>query len=186
VADQWGNIVSATQTLGQEFGSRIMPQGTGIWLNNSLQYCTFEPRGNPMDAHAGQRKLSGDCPTIVMQNGRPLIAIGTPGGHTIGQTLPQMVLNLLDFGMDIQQAINAPRISFAEPNDLLVEDTISAETRAALQAKGHTLRLVSDGIGNAHGLTLLYDNTGQLVGFTGGFDERGDGAAMGIAVAMGI
>ena len=126
VADQWGNVVSATQTLGQEFGSRIMPPGTGIWLNNSLQYCTFEPKGNPMDAHPGQRKLSGDCPTIVMRNGRPLIAIGTPGGHTIGQTLPQMLMNLLDFGMDIQQAINAPRISFAEPDELLVEDTIPA------------------------------------------------------------
>jgi gamma-glutamyltranspeptidase/glutathione hydrolase len=53
VADRWGNIVCATQTLGNAFGSRIMPKGTGIWLNNSLAYCTFEPKGNPMDAHAG-------------------------------------------------------------------------------------------------------------------------------------
>ena len=68
-----------------------MPPGTGIWLNNSLQYCTFEPKGNPMDAHAGRRKLSGDCPTIVMKNGRPWAALGTPGGHTIGQTVPQIV-----------------------------------------------------------------------------------------------
>jgi gamma-glutamyltranspeptidase/glutathione hydrolase len=84
VADQWGNLVSATQTLGNTFGSRIMPEGTGIWLNNSLAYCRFEPKGNPMDAHAGRRKLSGDCPTIVMRDGRPWVAIGTPGGHTIG------------------------------------------------------------------------------------------------------
>ncbi len=53
VADADGNVVSATVTLGNLFGSRIMPEGTGIWLNNSLAYCTFEPAGNPMDAHPG-------------------------------------------------------------------------------------------------------------------------------------
>ncbi len=87
VADRWGNIVSATQTLGNAFGSRIMPEGTGVWLNNSLYYCTFEPKGNPMDAHAGHRKLSGDCPTIIFREGKPWVALGTPGGHTIGQTM---------------------------------------------------------------------------------------------------
>jgi gamma-glutamyltranspeptidase/glutathione hydrolase len=87
VADHWGNIVCATQTLGGAFGSRIMPEGTGIWLNNSLSFCTFEPKGNPMDAHAGHRKLSGDCPTIIMKDGKPWVAVGTPGGHTIGQFL---------------------------------------------------------------------------------------------------
>ena len=89
-----------------------MPRGTGIWLNDSLEFSTFEPKGNPMDAHAGRRKLSGDCPTIIMRNGRPWVALGTPGGHTIGQTVPQMVMNLVDFGMDVEQAIAAPRISF--------------------------------------------------------------------------
>jgi gamma-glutamyltranspeptidase/glutathione hydrolase len=103
IADKWGNLVSATQTLGNVFGSRIMPEGTGIWLNNSLAYCTFEPKGNPMDAHAGHHKLSGDCPTIIFKDANPWVAIGTPGGHTIGQTVPQMVMNLIDFGMDIQE-----------------------------------------------------------------------------------
>jgi hypothetical protein len=62
VADAAGNIATATQTLGNAFGSRIMPEGTGVWLNSSLAYCycTFEPKGNPMDARPGQRKLSGD------------------------------------------------------------------------------------------------------------------------------
>ena len=72
-----------------------------------------------MDAHAGRRKLSGDCPTIIMRNGLPWVALGTPGGHTIGQTVPQMAMNLVDFGMDVEQAIAAPRISFAEPDTLL-------------------------------------------------------------------
>ncbi len=103
VADSWGNMVSATQTLGNSFGSRIMAKGTGIWLNNSLAYSTFEPKGNPMDAFPGRHKLSGDCPTLILRDGKSWVAIGTPGGHTIGQTVPQMVMNLIDFGMNIQQ-----------------------------------------------------------------------------------
>ncbi|MEM7111806.1 MAG: gamma-glutamyltransferase, partial [Chloroflexota bacterium] len=145
VADADGNIVSATQTIGQLFGSRIMPEGTGIWLNNSLQYCTFEPEGNPMDAHAGQRKLSGDCPIMIMRDGQPWAALGTPGGHTIPQTMPQIVMNLLDFGLDMAEAIAAPRISFGEPNWLLVDPTLPEETRKSLAAKGHRLKVYEDG-----------------------------------------
>jgi len=178
VADRWGNVVSATQTLGNTFGSRIMPPGTGIWLNNSLAYCTFEPKGHPMDAHAGRRKLSGDCPTIVMRDGRPWIAIGTPGGHTIGQTVPQMVMNLLDFGMDIRQAIAAPRVSFVEPDTLGMEEDIPAAVRDALAAMGHRIR-VGRGLGNAHGLTIEYDAGGKPIRFTGAADPRGAGLAAG-------
>ncbi len=139
VADRWGNIVSATQTLGNSFGSRILVEGTGIWLNNSLAYCTFEPKGNPMDAHAGHHKLSGDAPTIVLREGKPWAALGTPGGHTIGQTVPQMVMNLIDFDLDIQQAIAAPRISFIEPDILAVEDRIPESTQDELAAMGHNV-----------------------------------------------
>jgi gamma-glutamyltranspeptidase/glutathione hydrolase len=178
VADGRGNVVSATQTLGNIFGSRIMPPGTGVWLNDSLAYCTFEPKGNPMDAHAGRRKLSGDCPTFVMRNGRPWIALGTPGGHTIDQTVPQMVMNLLDFGMDIRQAIAAPRISFVEPDVLAVEDRIPESVRAELAARGHKIRAVK-GLGNAHGLMVEYDSTGRPVRFTGAADPRGNGLAAG-------
>ncbi len=179
VADRWGNIVSATQTLGNSFGSRIMPPGTGIWLNNSLAYCTFEPKGNPMDAHAGRRKLSGDVPVIVMRNGRPWIALGTPGGHTIGQTVPQMLMNMIDFDMDIAEALAAGRISFIEPDVLGVEDNIPEEVRQALEEIGHKLD-VGYGLGNAHGLTIEYDEAGNPVRFTGAADPRGQGLAKGL------
>jgi gamma-glutamyltranspeptidase/glutathione hydrolase len=179
VADTWGNVVSATQTLGNSFGSRIMPEGTGIWLNNSLAYCTFEPKGNPMDAFAGRHKLSGDCPTIIFQNGKPWVAIGTPGGHTIGQTVPQMVMNLIDFNMNIQEAIAAPRISFREPDVIAVEDKISAQVREQLAKKGHKIRAV-ERLGNAHGLAIEYGPGGKPVRFTGGADPRGEGAARGL------
>jgi len=178
VADRWGNLVSATQTLGNLFGSRIMPGGTGIWLNNSLAYCTFEPKGNPMDAHAGHHKLSGDCPTIIFKGGKPWAAIGTPGGHTIGQTVPQMVMNLIDFGMNIQEAISSPRISFAEPEWLLVEKRIPKEVQDELAGMGHKIRAVN-GLTNAHGIVVEYDAKGRPVRFSGGSDPRGEGLAAG-------
>ena len=178
VADRWGNIVCATQTLGNAFGSRIMPEGTGIWLNNSLAYCTFEPKGNPMDAHAGHRKLSGDCPTIILKKGRPWAALGTPGGHTIGQTVPQMVMNLIDFEMNIQEAITAPRISFVEPDLIFVEEKIREEIRSSLAARGHNIR-ITKGLGNAHGLSIEYDDEGRPIRFLGGADYRGQGTALG-------
>jgi gamma-glutamyltranspeptidase/glutathione hydrolase len=180
VADEEGNIVSATQTLGQMFGSRIMPPGTGIWLNNSLQYCTFEPKGNPMDAHAGRHKLSGDCPVIIFRDGRPIIALGTPGGHTIPQTVPQMIVNLLDFGMDMAQAIAQPRISFEEPGQILVDPHMLDDARTALSAKGHLVQVFNDGLGNAHGITLDYEDSRRPIGFTGAADPRGEGLAIGL------
>lgn len=179
VADRDGNVVSATQTLGGAFGSRIMPRGTGIWLNDSLEFSTFEPKGNPMDAHAGRRKLSGDCPTIIMRGGRPWVALGTPGGHTIGQTVPQMVMNLVDFRMDVQRALAAPRISFSQPDVIAVENGIRPVVRRGLEAKGHKLRVVR-ALGNAHALMIDYDARGRVRAFTGAADPRGAGLAKGI------
>ncbi len=179
VADRWGNVVSATQTLGNLFGSRIMPAGTGIWLNNSLAYCTFEPKGNPMDAHAGRRKLSGDVPVIVMREGKPWVALGTPGGHTIGQTVPQMLMNMIDFDMDMSEALAAGRISFIEPDIIAMEDNIPEELQRALRELGHNVR-VGYGLGNAHGLTIEYDDAGDPARFTGAADPRGQGLAKGL------
>jgi gamma-glutamyltranspeptidase/glutathione hydrolase len=178
VADAQGNVVSATQTLGRGFGSRVMVEGTGIWLNNSLYYCSFEPAGNPMDAHPGRRKLISNHPSFVLRDGRPWIAIGTPGGHTIGQTVPQMLMNMLDFDMHVQAAIAAPRVAFVEPQTLEVESGVAPEVRTALEARGHQLRVV-EAIGNGHGLTIEYDEAGVPSRFTGGSDPRGLGVARG-------
>ena len=177
VADKWGNIVCATQTLGNAFGSRIMPEGTGFWLNNSLAYCTYEPKGNPMDAIPGQRKLSGDCPTIIVKNGKPWVALGTPGGHTIGQTVPQMVMNLIDYKMNIQDAVAAPRISFVEPNELAVERAIGEKIIEKLKAYGHQV-YQTDALGKAHGLMIIRNEKGIITGFQGAADPRGKGEAI--------
>jgi gamma-glutamyltranspeptidase/glutathione hydrolase len=132
-----------------------------------------------MDAHPGRRKLSGDVPLFVLDAaGRPAVAIGTPGGHTIPQTVPQMVMNILDFGMNIQEAISAPRIAFAEPDVLEVEESIPQAVRSALRARGHVVRAVR-ALGNAHGLTLEWGPAGTPIAFTGGADPRGAGLAKG-------
>jgi gamma-glutamyltranspeptidase/glutathione hydrolase len=177
IADHEGNVVTSTQTLGMLFGSKVMAPGTGIWLNNSMAYCTFEPKGNPLDALPGRRKLAGFCPMIVLRDGKPWAAIGTPGGHTIVQTVPQMVMNLVDFRMDVQQAIAAPRLSFVEPDATAVEEGVPESVRKELAALGHNVRVMR--LGNAHGLTIEYDSKGTPHRFTGGADPRGEGAAIG-------
>jgi len=147
-------------------------------MNNSLAYCTFEPKGNPMDAHAGRRKLSGDAPAIVLRDGRPWIALGTPGGHTIPQTVPQMLMNIIDFGMDVTAALDAGRISFIEPNTIAVETRVPDEVRRELEKRGHKVRTVR-ALGNAHALGIEYDAAGRPLRFRGAADRRGAGLAKG-------
>jgi gamma-glutamyltranspeptidase/glutathione hydrolase len=159
------------------FGSKVMVPEWGIWLNNSMQYCTFEPKGNPLDALPGRRKLAGFCPMLVLKNNKPWIAIGSPGGHTIVQTVPQMVMNMIDFQMDVQQAIAAPRLSFVEPDISAIEEAVPEATRKELADMGHKVQVMR--LGNAHGLTIEYDAKGRTQRFTGGSDPRGEGAALG-------
>jgi gamma-glutamyltranspeptidase/glutathione hydrolase len=177
IADAQGNVVTSTQTLGMLFGSKVMAPGTGIWLNNSMAYCTFEPKGNPLDALPGRRKLAGFCPMLVVRDGKPRIALGSPGGHTIVQTVPQMVMNMIAFRMDVQQAVAAPRLSFVEPDITAVDEGVPEQVRKELTALGHNVRVMR--LGNAHGLTIEYDGKGRPQRFTGGADPRGEGAAMG-------
>jgi gamma-glutamyltranspeptidase/glutathione hydrolase len=178
VADREGNVVSATQTIGNVFGSRVMPEGTGIWLNDSIAYASFEPARNPLDVFPGRYRLIGVCPTLVMRGGKPVVAIGVQGGYLIPQTTPQMLMNVIDFDMDIQQAIAAPRISFIEPDWIAAESGIPQPVRAELAALGHSV-YVEPELGNAHGLTVEYDPEGEPARFTGGADPRAAGAAIG-------
>jgi gamma-glutamyltranspeptidase/glutathione hydrolase len=90
-----------------------------------------------------------------------------------------MLVNLINFDMDVQQAISAPRISTTSPNALLVESGIPRSVRNELSALGHNVRVEERGLGNAHGLTVEYNARGKPVWFTGGADPRGEGAAAG-------
>jgi len=157
-----------------------MPEGTGLWLNDATAWSRFEPAGNVFDVYPGQKSLYALCPTIVLRDGRPTAAIGTPGGRTIPQTTQQMLTNVLDFGMDIQSAVAAPRVSFVTPEILAVEGGISQPVRDDLVARGHDVQPATAALGNAHALTIEYDAEGNPSRFTGGSDPRGAGAAAGL------
>jgi gamma-glutamyltranspeptidase/glutathione hydrolase len=178
VADREGNVVSSTQTLGNVFGSKVMPEGTGIWLNDEVAWARFEPAGNPFDAAPGRQIPYALGPTIVIRDGRAWMAIGTPGGRTILQATPQMLTNVIDFDMDIQQAVSSPRFSHIIPDLLAVEEGIPLSVRDELSAMGHTV-YVEPELGNASALTIEYDAEGDPVRFTGAADPRGEGAAIG-------
>lgn len=173
IVDKWGNIVSATQTLGNIFGSRIMIEGTGIWMNNSMAYSTFEPKGNPMDAFPGRHKLSGDCPVIILKDGIPYAALGSPGGHTITQNVPQIIFNLIDYQMTMQSAIDAPKLAFIEPNSIRVDPDVPKTITDSLRKRGHQIKLGS--IGNATGIKIIYNPQGEIQSFDVGIDKRGEG-----------
>jgi gamma-glutamyltranspeptidase / glutathione hydrolase len=178
VADREGNVVSSTETLGNVFGSKVMPEGTGIWLNDEVAWARFEPAGNPFDAAPGRQIPYALGPTLVMRDGQPWMAIGTPGGRTILQTTPQMLTNVIDFDMDVQRAVASPRFSLIIPNLLAVEEGIPIPVREELEAMGHPV-YVEPELGNAHALTIKYGPEGEPVRFTGGADPRGEGAAIG-------
>ncbi|MCE2992973.1 MAG: gamma-glutamyltransferase [Alphaproteobacteria bacterium] len=183
VVDKFGNIVSSTQTLGLGFGSKIMIEGTGIWMNNSMAFSTFEPKGNPMDVFPGKYKISSNSPTIIMKDGKPWAALGTPGGHTIPQNVAQIVANLIAFDMDMQKAIDAPKTAFFEEEDVVVtEPGIKDYIILNLKKKGHNIANknvasyigLSGRIGNAMGVKILYDKKGNMY-FDTGIDRRKDG-----------
>lgn len=180
VADGEGNVVSSTQTLGNVFGSKVMPDGTGIWLNDALAWSRFEPQGNVFDVYADRQSLYALCPTLVLRDGKPWLALGTPGGRTIVQTTPQMLMNVMDFGMDIQQAVSAPRMSFVIPGLLVVEDGIPQDVRSELEVLSHEVVPAETPLGNAHALSIEYGPNGDPSRFTGAADPRGEGVAAGL------
>jgi len=173
VTDQWGNVVSATQTLGNGFGSKVLVDGTGIWMNDSLAFSTFEPKGNPMDAVAGWYKLSSNAPMIVLNDSLPRAAFGTPGGHTIYQNSAQILLNLLKFDMNMQQAIDYSKIAYIEElGEIRVEKTLPEYLHQSLKDRGHATQI--NDIGNAMGIRFL--RNGSTINFDVGVDTRRNGA----------
>ena len=151
VADAQGNAVSTTYTLGADFGSGVMIEGTGILLNNQMNNFSheeaLEARKNkrPMPLNAmepGKRMLSTMMPTIVFKNNKPWLITGTPGGSTIIDTVLQIIVNTIDFGLNVAEATHQPRIYQGTTDVLRVEPNFNPDTIAALKARGH--RVTSD------------------------------------------
>ena len=177
VVDGEGNAASITQTLGSPFGSGFIAGDTGILLNNLLMWNDLDPRSpNALAAHRVVETRM--APVQVFRNGRVLVALGTPGSYGIPQTTPQMLLNLLEYGMNIQEAIEAPRVRVYRDHAVDAETRIPAEVRAVLAAHGHVIRELPDWswvVGGGQGV-WVDPASGTLAG---GADPRRDGYAMG-------
>lgn len=187
VMDAEGNAVSLTYTLEYSYGSQIIADGLGFFLNNEMG--DFNPVagetkrngqiGTPPNLiRPGKRMLSSMTPTILVKEGKPTMIIGTPGGRTIINTVLQVILNVVDHDMNIAEAVEAPRIHHQWlPEKIYFEkNSINNDTREALQRRGHTLQEYRWYQGSAMGI-FADRKSGFLMG---GVDSRSpDGGAAG-------
>ena len=183
-ADQYGGFVSNTESVNLWFGSMVIPKGTGVILNDVMDDFSRNP-GTP-DAFGlvsskinqvapGKRPASSSSPTLVFKGGKPVAALASAGGPRIAPTVFQMAMNIYDFGMNVRQSMDAPRVHHQWlPNELNVEPSISPDVRAALERLGHK---VVAGPSRSHAAGLVQDETDGL--FYGVGDFRAGGAASG-------
>ena len=186
VMDASGNVVSCTYTLNLSFGSGIVASGTGILLNDEMDDFSAKPgvanafglTGGEANAVApGKRPLSSMTPVIAMRDGKAWLATGSPGGSRIITTVLQNLVNVIDFEMNIAEAVSQPRLHHQwVPDQLRVERGFSPDTLRLLREMGHDVKVVPT-MGRAE--TVAFD--GGV--FLGASDPRNpDGAAIGIEI----
>lgn len=176
-ADRDGNVVTVTQTLGGGFGCAVAPGDTGIFLNNMSFWFDLE-EGSPNLIGPGKRVDFCLAPTQTLRDGKFFLSIGTPGGWGILQTTAQFLMHVLDYGMNVQAAIEAPRFRCVEGRQVEMEERFPPQVRRALEDMGHDVGVVeafSMSVGGCHGIRV---DTAQGV-FQGGADPRRDGFAIG-------
>ena len=184
VVDAEGNAVSVTTTLNDSFGSRVTAEGLGFLLNDEMD--DFAAKQGVPNAYGliqgpanaigpGKRPLSAMTPTIVLKDGKLFLVLGSPGGPTIITTVANVLIGAVDFGLDIQEAVNAPRFHHQWlPDEILVEDRLSPDTMNVLRSKGHKLK-VEHFWGD--GECIMVDpRTGERLGAS---DGRNNGKAVG-------
>ncbi|MDR7543202.1 MAG: gamma-glutamyltransferase [Armatimonadota bacterium] len=176
VADAEGTVVTVTQTLGAPFGSGFAVPGTGIVLNNLLQWQDLDP-ASPNRMRPGRRVGTNMAPMQVFRDGECVMSMGTPGSYGILQTTPQMLLAALVFGMDVQEAIEAPRVRVYRDRLVDVEGRIASAICDDLSRRGHQVNVIEDWswvVGGGQGIVRDPDS-GVL---QGGADPRRDGYAI--------
>lgn len=188
VVDENNMAVSVTTTLNSSFGSKVVVDGAGFFLNNEMDDFSAKPGvanmyglvGSRANAIApGKRMLSSMTPTIVEDlQGRPFIVIGTPGGSTIITTVFQIILNVVDHGMNIQQAVAAPRVHHQWlPDEMRYEPfALPKDVTENLEARGWAVRERRPW-GAADGIVIRYDEGNRQL--HGGADPRGEDTAVG-------
>jgi gamma-glutamyltranspeptidase/glutathione hydrolase len=186
VADAAGNAVAITQTINTIFGSGITVPGTGIVLNNEMDdfsvalntpnvYQLVDTRGANAIA-PGKRPLSSMTPTIVVRDEKPFMVTGSPGGPRIISTTLLTILNVVDFDMNVQEAVSAARFHHQwRPTKLYLERAIPQDVIRGLRGRGHEVEVSSRDWSNAQSI-VIDPESGR---FSGGSDPRGDGLALG-------
>lgn len=153
--DRWGNVVEYTLTIEQIGGSGIVVPGRGFLLNNELtDFSIAYDADDPNRIEAGKRPRSSMAPTIVLRDGRPVLALGSPGGSNIISTVTQMLLNRIDLGMTIQEAIAAPRVAPQNTARPVAERAFVDAYGATLAGYGHTFTPTANAIGAATAIEI--------------------------------
>ncbi len=183
VLDKDGNAVSVTTTLNGSYGSKTVVSGAGFLLNNEMDDFSVKPGVANMygavgaEANAiapGKRMLSSMTPTIVLKNNKPWIVVGTPGGTTIPTSVYQTLVDIIDFRMTPQDAVNKPKFHHQWlPDEIFVEKDFDTNVILQLQKMGYKVT-VRDAIGRTEVIMIMPDKKIQAVG-----DHRGDDAAVG-------
>jgi gamma-glutamyltranspeptidase/glutathione hydrolase len=187
VADRWGNAVSQLQSLQSGFGSGLIAGNSGILLNNRMTYWHLE--ADHVDClMPGKRVRHTMNPVMVFKGDKLFLICGTPGADTQVQTNLQLITHVIDFGLNVQEAVGAPRWRHCQnpmestyphtcPNELQLESRFPESVRQGLSAKGHKLNILSawGGPGSAQAI-MVAPESGALMG---GSDPRRDGYAVG-------
>ena len=153
VADAAGNVVAVTYTLNGGYGSKVTATGLGFLLNNEMDDFAAKVgapnmfgliQGERNAIAPGKTPLSAMTPTVVLKDGKPVLAVGSPGGPTIINTVLEVMVNVLDFGMGVQDAVNWPRFHHQwMPDELRMEPGYSPDTVALLEKRGYRVKRVS-------------------------------------------
>ncbi len=178
VMDRDGNMVAVTKTINMFFASGVVVPGTGIIMGDDMDDFELKP-GSVNSIQPGKRMLSSMSPTLVLDpQGRPFMAIGSPGATRIIPTLAQVISNVIDRGMPIQAAISAPRLYQGRTGNLSMEGRYSINAYNGLVALGHRVTVAPDydaAFGGVH--AVLFDYAAKRL--HGGADPRRDGQAAG-------
>jgi len=183
IIDEQGNAVSVTTTLNNSYGSKTIVGGGGFFLNDEMDDFSAKPGvpniygavGGEANAIApGKRMLSSMTPTIVLQNNKPFLVVGTPGGTTIPTSVFQTIINIIDFKLSTEDAVYKPKFHHQWlPDQVDVEKTFPETVRAALEKMGY--KIVERGaIGRTEAIRILPDGTFEAVA-----DNRGEDGAEG-------
>ncbi len=185
IVDRYGNVVANTYTLQDSWGSLVVVRGAGFILNNEMTDFNLQP-GHTTDSGLigtrpnrvapGKRMLSSQTPTIVLLRGKPVLATGSPGGRAIINTVLNIITNVIDFGMDLRAAVDAPRLHHQWlPDVVRYEDgRMTAAAQRQLERMGHKFKPVK-GLGDAHSI-WIDPETGIRLGVA---DKRRCGKAAG-------